>query len=204
MGVAEDVHFRSLSGSTDTIVYRLAKSLFPNIIVRAVNSGLAIQAVRNAVKSVAPDSLTPRIETIQEHMDDDLRLTRVIALSAALCALFSAIILSIGFFGILSLQVAERRREIGIQIALGANRSRICLSVMRKLRRSVIFGLILGSIAALFAATDVAQVYHLSAETVFAGYLGSLVLLGVLLLAAAAVPLKRALGVSPMECLASE
>jgi ABC-type antimicrobial peptide transport system permease subunit len=204
IGVAEDVHFRSMSDSPDTVVYRLSKSLFPNIIVRAVNSGLAIQAVRNAVKSVAPDSLTPRIETIQEHMEDDLRLTRVIALSAAICAFISAIVLSIGFFGILSLQVAEQRRKIGIQIALGANRTQICISVMNKLRQSILAGLAFGSGAALLAATEVAQNYGLGSGNVIGGFLGGLFTLGVLLLASAIAPLRRAFAVSPMECLRSE
>jgi ABC-type antimicrobial peptide transport system permease subunit len=113
-------------------------------------------------------------------------------------------ILGVGFFGILSLQVSERKREIGIQIALGANRTQVCVAVMKKLRRAVLTGLVLGSGAALFAATKLAELYNLSGGFVIGGFLGSLVLLGILLMAVASVPLRRALAVSPMECLNSE
>lgn len=204
VGVAEDAHIKSMSDPPDTAVYLLTKGAMPNIVVKAATSGLAVQAVRNAVHTVDPAALDSSIETIQEHINDDLRVWRVITLSGVLCACIAAIILCIGFFGILSLQVAERKREIGIQIALGANRTQVCMSVMKKLRRAVLIGLVLGSGAALLAASSLAEIYHLSAGFVIGGYLGSLILLGILLLAAAFVPLRRALAVSPMECLNSE
>jgi ABC-type antimicrobial peptide transport system permease subunit len=75
---------------------------------------------------------------------------------------------------------------------------------MKKLRRALLVGLVLGSGTGLLAATALAQVYSLSAGFVVGGFLCSLILLGILLVAAAAVPLRRALAISPMECLASE
>jgi len=204
VGIAEDAHFESMSDPADSVVYRLTKEEMSNIIVKAATNELAIQAVRNAVRMVDQEGMAPRIDTIQAHIEDDLRIWRVITLSGTLCACISAVILGIGFFGILALQVAERRREIGIQIALGANRTQVCISVMKTLRHAVLAGLVLGSATALLAANALAQFYNLSARFVIGGYLGSLVLLGVLLFAAAAVPLRRALAVSPMECLASE
>jgi putative ABC transport system permease protein len=204
VGLAEDAHLTSMSNPADIAVYRLSNEPFQNVVVRAASSSLAIQAVRNAVHTIAPESIEDKIETIQEHIDDDLRLFRVITLSGILCAGIAAMILGVGFFGILSLQVSERKREIGIQIALGANRTQVCVSVMKKLRRAVLIGLAFGSGAALLAAVSLAEVYGLSAGFVIGGFLGSLVLLGILLAAAASVPLRRALAVSPMECLNSE
>jgi putative ABC transport system permease protein len=204
VGVAEDAHFESMSTPAEAVVYQISKTQFPNIVVRAATTGLAIQAVRNAVQAVAPAGLASSIETIEAHVDNDLRVRKVLTLSGALCACMAACILVIGFFGILSLQVSERKREIGIQIALGASRRRVCTSIARKLRLSLAIGLILGSGGALLAAQELAKLYNLNTQFVIAGYLGSLVLLGLLLLAAASVPLTRALNVSPMECLSSE
>jgi len=204
VGIAEDVHFKSMSDPVDIVVYRLTTTTLPTIVVKATSSRLAIEAVRNAVQAIAPASLDAGIGTIQMHIDDDLRVWRVITLAGTLCAWFAAIILGVGVFGILSIQVADQQREIGIQIALGANRTQVCLAVIKKLRRVLFIGLILGSVAALLAAARLAQVYGLSTQYVIGGYLGSLALLGFLLLAAAFVPLRRALGVSPAECLASD
>ena len=204
VGVAEDAHFTSMSDPAEVVVYRLFKRQLPNIVVRAATSGLAIQAVRNAVQAIAPASLDPGMDTIQSDIHNDLRLWKVITLSGGLCACIAAIILGIGFFGILVLQVSERKREIGVQIALGANRTQVCVSVMKKLRRAFVLGLLLGSGSALLAAAKLAEVYSLSTQFVIGGYLGSLALLALLLVVAAAVPLRRALAVSPMECLSSE
>jgi len=204
VGVAEDAHLKSVSDPAEIAVYRLSKVESPNIVVRAATSGLAIEAIHNAIRAVAPDGLTTGIDTIQTHIDDDLRVWKVITLSGALCATLATIILGVGFFGILSLQVAERKREIGIQIALGANRIQVCVLVIKRLRRAVLIGLAIGSIGALLAAARLAQNYGLSTEFVIGGYLVGLGLLGILLVAAASVPLRRALNVSPMECLSSE
>jgi ABC-type antimicrobial peptide transport system permease subunit len=193
-----------MSDSTDPVVYLLTKRAMPTLVVRAATSGLAIQAVRNAVQAVDPDALASSIDTIGTLIDRDLRMWRVITLAGGLCAGLAAMILGVGFFGILSLQVAERKREIGIQVALGANRLQVCASVMKKLRRALLVGLVLGSGTGLLAAIALAQVYGLSAGFVVGGFLCSLILLGILLVAAAAVPLRRALAISPMECLASE
>jgi len=204
VGIAEDAHFKSMSDSADPVVYLLTKRAMPTLVVRAATSGLAIQAVRNAVQAIDPDALASSIDTIGTLIDRDLRMWRVITLAGGLCAGLAAMILGVGFFGILSLQVAERKREIGIKIALGANRLQVCASVMKKLRRALLVGLVLGSGTGLLAAIALAQVYGLSAGFVVGGFLCSLMLLGILLVAAAAVPLRRALAVSPMECLASE
>lgn len=204
VGVAENAHFKSMSDPADPVVYLLTKEALSTIVVRAATSGLAIQAVRNAVQAVDQDCLASGIDTIESIIERDLRMRRVITLAGGLCAGIAAMILGVGFFGILSLQVSERKREIGIQIALGANRTQVCVAVMKKLRRAVLTGLVLGSGAALFAATKLAELYNLSGGFVIGGFLGSLVLLGILLMAAASVPLRRALAVSPMECLNSE
>jgi putative ABC transport system permease protein len=204
IGIAEDAHLKSMSDSADAALYLLTKGDLPTIAVRATTSELAIEAVHNAILAVAPDTLATRIDTVAARINDDLRVWKIITLAGALCACIAAIILSIGFFGILSLQVSERKREIGIQIALGAGRTAICLSLVRMLRRPVAVGLVLGSGLALLTAAGLAKIYGLDPQLVIAAYLSSLVLLGLLLLAAAFVPMSRALAVSPMECLASE
>lgn len=203
VGVAEDAHFKAMFAPADAILYQLSRRGQRSIVVRAASSDLAIQAVHNAAQAVAPDTLAFP-DTIQAHVDRDLRVPRIMTLSGTLCALLAGMILGVGFFGVLSLQVAERRREIGIRITLGANRVHVCVALAKTLRRAVVIGLGLGSGGALLAAIGLEEVYRLSAPVMIGGYLGSLVLLGFLLLATAAVPVSRAFAVSPMEVLSSE
>jgi ABC-type antimicrobial peptide transport system permease subunit len=171
----------------------------PPIIVKAATSALAIQAVRNA----APDQFRS-IEPIEVSVDKDLRLWKLVTISGTLCAVLAGIILVVGFFGILSLQVAERRREVGVRIALGGSAARVSFALLTKLGPAVMVGLACGSAGALPIAVKLAELYHLNFQVMITCYVGSVVLLGLLMLAAVALPLGRALAISPVECLAVE
>lgn len=208
VGVAEDAHFRSISEPADAVVYQLSKHAQLNIVLSAANTGLAIQAAHEAINAVILQSVGSdrgvTMGTVQERVDKDLRLWRVTTLAGTLCALLAAIILAIGLFGVLSLQVAERQREIGIRRALGANLIHVSLALLRQLGPAIALGVVLGSAGALFAAEKLIEVFQLSAGQVLACFVGSLVLVGFLMLAAAVVPLSRAFAVSPVECLLVE
>ena len=138
VGVAEDAHFRSMSEPADAVVYELTKHVRQSIVARAANSRLAMQAAHEAVNTVVLQGIGPdrgvTMGIIQESVDKDLRLWRVITLSGVLCAMLAAIILAIGLFGVLSLQVAEREREIGIRRALGANFTHVSLALLKTAR----------------------------------------------------------------------
>jgi predicted permease len=199
IGIAEDAHFLSMSAPPDAVMYDLLRKPWPRIIVKAATSGLAIQAVRNA----GQDEFAS-IEPIEVSVDRDLRLWKVVMISGMLCTLLAGTILAVGFLGILSLQVAERQREIGIRIALGGSLARVSFALLTKLGPAVAVGLALGSAGAFLAGAKLTELYQLSAPRVIACYLASLVLLGFLLLAAAAVPLSRAFAISLVDCLSTE
>lgn len=204
IGIAEDAHLKSMFLPADSAVYRLSKNDWPNLVVRAATSALAAQAVQDAARAVAPDGLAPGLASVQTHVEDDLRLLRVIALLGTICASASVAILCIGFFGVLSIQVTGRRREVGIRIALGASRAAVCLALLGRARRAVGAGFLLGIGPALIASSRLARVYGLNSQYALAACLGSLALLAVLLLAAGILPIARAFSVSPMECVRSE
>jgi predicted permease len=208
VGIAEDAHFRSMSQPPDAVVYELSKHDTQFLIVRAATSGLAIQALRSAIQTAAPGAPNgglATVDTMEARISKNLRLWRVTTLCGTLCAALAGAILAIGFFGILSLQVAERQREIGVRIALGGNPRDIFVALLKKLGPAVAIGLTLGSAGALIVAAKLVEVYQLTAPSlVIASYLGSLALLGFLMLLAATVPLSRALAVSPVECLSAE
>jgi predicted dinucleotide-utilizing enzyme len=65
-------------------------------------------------------SLTSNIEPLHARIDEDLPFTRLLTVCAALSAGITGLIMGIGVFGVLAIEVAARRRDIGIQISLGA------------------------------------------------------------------------------------
>lgn len=199
IGIAEDAHFLSMAERADAVLYKLVRQPLPPIIVKAATSTLAMQAVANA----GQDKFRS-IEPMQVSIDRDLRLWKLVTTSGTFCALLAGIILAVGFFGILSLQVAERRREVGVRIALGGSAARVSFALLRKVGPAVMVGLACGAAGAWPAAAMLAEMYHLKFQVMVACYLGSVVLLGLLMLAAVAAPLGRALAISPVECLAAE
>ncbi|MBX6361742.1 MAG: ABC transporter permease [Acidobacterium ailaaui] len=204
VGVAEDAHFTSMTTDPDDLVYRLSIDAQPNIIVRASSTGLAADAVRNAIRSVDPTMMNSEVEPIKQVINRDLRVRKVITMAGVFCVCVTSVILAIGFFGVLALRVSESTREIGIQIALGARRTDICLSMLRNIRRSILIGLSSGSVVALLAAGAIARTYTLSTRLLFGGYILGVILLGLLMVIAGSIPLFRAFAVSPVKCLSSE
>lgn len=204
IGVARDAHFTSMSAPPDQAIYRLTGGLAPNIIVRAANSTLAAQAIRNAAHSIAPGTLTSSVAPIRVRMEDDLRIIRVLALFITLCSGITSLIMAIGIFGVLAIEVAACRRDIGVQIALGAGKLAVSQAVLKRFKSCIAAGFGGGSILALMLIVRLAGQYQVNlAIGVTTFIVGCLVLLSIIL-GAIIVPLRRALAISPMECLRSE
>jgi hypothetical protein len=193
-----------MSEPVDPVVYSLSADPLPTIIVRANNGRLAGQALGHVIRALDPGIVITGTESLGSLVNRDLRMRRVITVAGGLCACLAAAVLCIGFFGVLSVRVAERRQEIGVRIALGASRVDVCFAISRALRRPVAAGLSAGSLLALPASMMLAQTCEIGFSSVAWSYVASVALLGLLSCAAAAVPIRRALRVSPQECLVSE
>jgi hypothetical protein len=204
IGIAEEARWKSISDAAPPVVYRVVGDALPTVAVRAANSALAVEAIRSAARAVAPHSLVSGIEPVRSLIDDNLRVNHALTLFAGMVACLITMILGIGVFGVLALEVSQRTREIGIQIALGAGRAAVSKAIFRKLRTAVGTGLVLGSICGLLGASAVASYYGLPVAFAAVAYVSSLLLLLALMLAAAAIPLRRALAISPVRCLAVE
>lgn len=204
VGVAEDAHLQSMTVDPVEAVYTLSDRWQPTLIVRAAGAAPAIEAVRKAAESVAPGGLSSAIESVEQHINEDLRLTRFVALFAVLCAGFTAVILAAGLSGILALEVSARKRTIGIQMALGANRMAITRSLAKRFAWPIFTGSIIGSALAAFCATQVTSRLPLDKAIMFKAYACAYILLLVVMLIGIFVPLRRAFGISPADCLRSE
>lgn len=161
-------------------------------------------AVQRAVWSVDSNQPVFDIQTMDQRVRARVAYPRLLAL---LLGTFSAVALglsALGLYGVVSYWVAQRTREIGIRAALGAASGQIVRLVLSQVIGMVGAGLLVGAIAA-FAATRVLrnllyQVQPLDATT-FAAVSGLLLLVGGL---AAAVPVRRALRVDPVEALRAD
>ena len=152
------------------------------------------------------DSAIPlaQIRTMEELLDESLVQQRfrtwLISGFAALALLLSAI----GLYALISYSVSQRTREIGVRVALGAQRSNVLGMVLREGMQLLVFGLLLGLVGA-FSVTRIIRslLYSTSSTDALSFIVTSLTLIAVALLACY-IPARRATKVDPMVALRYE
>ncbi len=176
-----------------------------SLVLRASgNPATLAGAARDLIRSLGRSVKIESIETMRHQVNESLHEDRLIG---ALCAVFAALALlltSVGIYGVLSFQVARRTNEIGIRVALGANRRDIFALVLRRGMRILVAGLAVGVAGALAITRVMAHMlFGVSSSDLLTYAAVGLVLL-LAALAALYFPARRALRVDPMVALRYE
>jgi predicted permease len=163
-----------------------------------------VNQVRRAVQSIDPEQPLSNIRTMDELISRSVGQRR---LSMMLLSLFSGIALvlaSVGIYGLMSYSVAQRSRELGVRIALGAERLDVLRLVLRQGMSLALTGIVIG-VGAAFGLSRLieSQLYgiHATDPTTF---IAVAVLLGVTALTANLIPAWRATRVDPAVVLREE
>ena len=167
--------------------------------------------------SIAPEALAPRLRAIVREVDASLPLTslktmrvqigeslfveRLVAALSAAFGLLATLLAAIGLYGVMSYAVAQRTREIGIRVALGADRRTVLMMVLREVAVLSLLGVAIGLPSGYGLGRLVeAQLFGLTARDpfTFAAATGTLLATAFL---AGYLPALRATRVQPMEAL---
>lgn len=175
------------------------------LIVRASGDHQSlVSALRREVQGLDKSMPVYDVKTMSERAAEVTSRTRFTALLLALFAGLALALSGIGIYGVMAYAVAERTREIGIRMALGARAGEVVRLVLRQAIILTLAGLTFGLVAA-YAATRLlaSQLYGVNASdpTTFAAM--SVLLVGVAL-GACLVPARRATKVDPMVALRYE
>src|SRR6185503_5506789 len=106
-------------------------------------SGL-VPAIRRAVWAVDPKQPLGQITTLHAFLDASLGPQRFRALLIALCAGLGLVLATIGIYGIAARSVVERRKEVGIRLALGGRLPTVCWAILRSTLGAVTIGSLAG------------------------------------------------------------
>ena len=165
------------------------------------SSVAAFSSIRAVVHQVDPALPVDRLRTLDDQLDRALANERLLAMLATAFAGLAMLLAAVGLYGVTSFVVSRHTREIGIRMALGAQRTAVLRSILGQASRLAAVGLVLGTLCA-FALSRLltALLYGVSSGDPLT-YAGAATVLGGITLLATFVPARSASRVDPMVAL---
>ena len=208
VGVVADVAHQRLDGPPGPAFYVSAWQHpwgFLSLVVRAEGDlGALATAVRREARALDPDVPVYRVRTLAELVSATVAQRRFNALLLGGFALIGLVLASVGIYGLLSLAVSQRTREIGIRVALGADRSLVLRMVVGQAMGLTLAGALVGLVAALLASRALQGLLFGVSANDPSTYCVVAVLLFLAALVSTLIPVRRALSVEPFAALRHE
>jgi len=175
------------------------------VVVRTASPNLNVApAVKRALAEVDPGLPLFQVRTMNEVVSDHAAGQQFLAGLLALFAGLAIVLAGVGIYGVLSYLVTQGSREIGIRMSLGASRTNVLATTLKKGVRLAAIGFALGLAGAFAAGKLLASVLHNVRPRDPWIMLIAPVLLGIVVLAACYIPAHRASKIDPMEALRQE
>jgi ABC-type antimicrobial peptide transport system permease subunit len=174
------------------------------VLITHMPTGVLERLLTKTLAEVDPNLTIINVRTLAEQLALSFDKERAVASLAGLFGMIALLLAAVGLYGVTAYAVAQRTNEIGIRMALGADRARVVQLVLSVASQRVLLGLLLGApLAAGAGRLIAAELYGVSswdplALGVAAGALA------VCTLVAALIPARRAASISPMEALRAE
>jgi predicted permease len=162
------------------------------------------QTLRRLVRAADPNLAIDNIRSMDTRVADSLVTRRSSALLAGIFAGVALLLASIGTYGVLSYAVAQRTREIGIRMAVGAQREQIGAQFLKIGLRLLITGTVIGLIGAAFAGRALQSLLFDVPALNPATFAAAAAIMAVVCLGACWLPARRASRTDPMEALRTE
>jgi predicted permease len=159
-----------------------------------------IPAARRIVSELRPD-VPPRFRTIQTVVAESVADRRFVLLLVGVFGAAAMLLATLGVYSVIAYVVTQRRQEIGVRVALGAQSSDVLAMVLRQGFTLAFVGIAIGTVAALFAGRLLSRFLFGIAPNDPVAFGGVIVTLGAVALLASFVPALRATRVDPMTAL---
>jgi predicted permease len=186
------------------LVERLSHFIQGIVLVTDAPSGALDPLLRRALADADPNLTITSVRTMQQQIDLSLDRERAIATLAAVFGMFAVVLAAVGVYSMTAYMVAQQTNEIGVRMALGADRVMVIQLVLRRAFQRAAVGVVVGLPLAVGAARFMAaQLYGVSftdplALTVAAGSLAACAFL------AAIIPATRAAAIDPVSALRTD
>jgi len=174
------------------------------MLVTNASPGTLEPLLTRALAEVDPNLTITSIRTMQQQIDLNFNQERAVASLAGLFGIVALLLAAVGLYGVTAYTVAQRTQEIGIRMALGADRVNVVRMVLAGASKRVLAGLILGVPLAIGAGRLIsAQLYGVSSwDPIALGIAATALAISAFF--AAVIPARRAASISPMKALRTE
>jgi predicted permease len=204
VGVVADFRSGRITEEFEPRVYLASQGGTTFYVRSTVPPESLMTAVGDTVARVDPMLAMTGFQPLEQRFRDSLAIERFAAGAASVFAVLATALAALGLYGVLAYSVAQRSREIGLRLALGAPTARIRGMVLQQVARMAAIGVVLGAI--------VAWALGLAAQSLLLGVnagdplalVAAAALLTVVMLGAAYIPARRASRVDPMTTLRYE
>ncbi|HEX4021385.1 MAG TPA: ADOP family duplicated permease [Acidobacteriaceae bacterium] len=213
VGIAEDARYASLRDPAPPTLYFPAGEstvagggYYNNLsfLIRSHTTADATTAYRAALARYAPTTGYMSFLSLPDQIDQSLGSERLIALLSNTFAGIALLLSAVGLFGVLALDVEQRRPELGVRLALGATRTNLLRLVLSEAAIMVGAGALVGAVIAAGGSRLIGHFLYGVSTTNLGIALLALVALGMVALIAALGPALRASRTDPMEALRME
>jgi putative ABC transport system permease protein len=208
VGVAGDTKLYGLENSARLEVYlpfRQAPFGDMNVIVKSsVGPAALTSAVRAVVNAIDKDQPIAETATMEQLVSDSVATRRVTLVLLGLFSGLALLLAAIGIYGVISYSVAQRTQEIGIRVALGAQRSSLMSMILKQGLRTALLGIGIGLVAALGLTQSMKSLLFGIGATDPLTFISVAATLLFVALAASYLPARRAMRVDPLVALKYE
>jgi ABC-type antimicrobial peptide transport system permease subunit len=180
------------------------------IMVRSDAGTDALSDIRREIAFIDPNLNIFNVQTLSDYLDLSRSSTRFAVSTYGGIGVFGLVLSAIGLAGVTAYSVAQRRKEIGIRMALGARKGQVLTLVLREGTSLVSVGTVLGFLGAFAVAKALSAMTNVFVESLKIGtndprlLIGAPVLLAMLAMLACYLPARKATKIDPLKALREE
>jgi predicted permease len=205
IGVVADAHEVGIESEAPPELFLPGFGAHEVILVRTDSDPLAlVPSIQSLVRQIDPGQPIYNIQSMDEVLSDSIALQRITTILLSSFALLALVLATIGIYGVLAYSVAQRTREIGVRMAVGAQRGDIVTLFLSRVFGYAAVGAIFGLIVAMLSARAMNGLLFRTSTVDAISTLETLVVLLATVGLAVTVPVRRAASLNPTDALRTE
>src|SRR5262245_17584942 len=207
VGIAKDSKYNFIGEEPTPYIYQATTQVYQpqlSLFVKAARPEAVLGTVRGEVQQLDRNLPLTGVFTLTEIFDQSLWAPRMGASLLAVFAGLSLILAVIGIYGVMAYSVNQRRRELGIRMALGASEGDVLRLVVRQGLRLTTMGVVIGLVASFAVSRLVATMLFEVSPTDVVTFVAVPLMLAFAALTASYIPARRATRIDPMVALRDE